>query len=136
MANQHIVIVFGIGEIYNDLIMEHEEPVELRLGEAAEHLMIDDISTIDSIAIEVNEWLYDITQDPMVTVLLTLHDTPDDGHQPMLELAARGGATVIIACSDEEQANPVFMDVWDRYRIGEAPVWSNVRGQIRFREMP
>ncbi len=134
-----IVLVLNIAEEYDEAIASVEQSVaedfrETIFGDTY-IVAIDDVSTIDVVA---EEWTNAVYNDPSFpedtdfVLIPALHDEPEEFHRPLLNLYREMGATVIIACTDEEKNSPEFIQVWEQYRLGDLAPWDYIQDHARW----
>lgn len=134
-----IVLVLNIAEEYNEAIASVEQSIAKDLRKTIfsdEYIVtIDDVSTVDVFSEEWTNALYSdpsFPEDTDFVLIPALHDEPEDFHRPLLNLYQEMGATVIIACTDEEKNSPEFIQVWEQYRMGDLAPWGHIQDHARW----
>lgn len=134
------VVVLNVFEEYEEVVGLFEEQVGAAIHESGldkdYYIEIDDISTIDAVAEEMMAFVHqrpDFSKDAVFVILPTLSETPDEAHLGLIEFYHEVGATVIMACTEEDRSAPEFEELWDRYELNVYNPWHNIADHARWR---
>lgn len=133
-----LVIVLNVEEEYEQAIAEYEERIEEILSMLPSRpfeMQIDDISTIDAIADYWLEWLKTrpwYPNDLEFRLLLTFEPDIDEEYKPVLDMYKKAGATIIVACTDEQKRSARFQHAWNTLHMDKADIWNNIGQYARW----
>lgn len=133
-----LVMVLNVEDEYEQAIAEYEERIEATLSALPSRpfeMQIDDISTIDAIADYWLEWLKTrpwYPKDLEFRLLLTFESDIDEEYKPVLDMYKQAGATIIVACTDEQKRSGRFQNAWNTLHMDKADIWNNIGHYARW----
>lgn len=134
------VVVLNVFEEYEEAVGLLEEQIRAAVYESGldkdYYIEIDDVSTIDAVAEEMMAFVHqrpDFPEDAVFVILPTLAYTPDEAYLGLIEFYHEVGATVIMACTEEDRSAPAFEELWDRYELNVYNPWHNIADHVRWR---
>lgn len=133
------LLVVNVEDEYIETIEQLERHIQTMLPSTSlVDVWIDDVSTIDAIAEDMTEFVYDQRDFPGggFVIMLTLADYVDDIRAGVIDVFRDSGATVIFGLSEEQRQSPEFINVWKQYRLDEYDPWSHITSFARWRIQP